>query len=181
MNLKLYLLKISLAFIIFHCGGMISAQSSNLIVIDKDFAQKSKLLTSLPPNATILNLDGVSNPWKMIREKLKSDSKLKNIHLFVESGYKSLLMGGIEYTDAAVDAEDELPMLEGLYFGTHYQLLLYTCNLPSNPEGLELIKKIGEKSYFNVAASTDCTDIFNQMVFDFTSLNQPTVSPIITN
>jgi len=175
-NVSLFLLLCSMVI----TGAM--AQSEALVVIDKDYAQKEKLQTKLPSNITIVYLDGSSNPWKMIRETLEKNRNLKSIHLFVESSYNTLMMGGIEYTDAAVDAEFELPMLEGLYLGSHYQLLLYTCNLSSNPEGLQLIKKIGDKAYFNMAAISKCTDIFNTpLEFDYSSLNQPVVAPILTN
>lgn len=155
------------------------AQSENLVVIDKDYAQKEKLQTKLPPNVSILHLDGSSNPWKMIRETLEKNRNLKSIHLFAESSYNAILLGGIEYTDTVIDREFELPMLEGLYLGSHYQLLLYTCNLPSNANGIQLIKKIGDKAYFNIAAMTTCSDVFNTpLKFDYSSLNQPVVAPI---
>lgn len=182
MNQKLTHIQLfMLLLLILQSGSMAIAQSADLVVIDKNFTQNSKLLAQLPPNTAILNLDTSKNPWMMIREKLESNPDLKNIHLFAESLDNAILVGGIEYTTAKIEGESELSMLEGLYNGTHYQLLLYTCNLSSNPEGLDLIKKIGERAYFNVAVSTNCTDIFNAINFDFTSLNQPSVAPILTN
>lgn len=182
MNQKFtYIRFFMLLLLIIQSGALAIAQSADLVVIDKDYSQNSKLLSKLPPNTAILRLDTSKNPWMMIREKLESNPDFKNIHLFAESGDNSIVMGGIEYTTAKIDGESELSMLEGLYKGTNYQLLIYTCNLPSTPDGLELVKKIGERAYFNVAVSTNCTDVFNTINFDFTSLNQPLVAPILTN
>ncbi|MFI1773141.1 DUF4347 domain-containing protein [Thalassobellus citreus] len=181
MKSKFHQIKFLIILLLINSGGYLFAQSQDLVVIDQSYAQKEKLLSKLPSNIAILNINDSSNPWKTIREKLESDSNLKNIHLFAESSYKSILMGGIEYTNVSLDNEFELSMLEGLYSGNNYQLLLYTCNLASNSEGLNLIKKLGNKAYFNVGASTNCIDIFNSsLTFDFTSLGTPTVNPIFT-
>lgn len=179
MKSKLNQIKFVIILIIITSGNYLSAQSKNLVVIDQNFANKEKLLSRLSKDAIILNLNESSNPWKMIREKLQSDTNLKNIHLFTESTSTSLTMGGITYTHAMVEKELELPMLEGLYDGTNLQLLLYTCNLPSTKTGLDLITKIGNMAYLNIAAPTQCSDIFSQLSFDFTTLNQPTVAPIL--
>lgn len=179
MKLKFLHLKLTVILLFLVCGNDLMAQTQDLIVIDKDYKQKEKLLTLLPASVSIIHLDGRSNPWKVIRETLEQNKSIKNIHLFAESASNSITMGGIKYTEESIQAEGELSMLEGLYFGIHYQFLIYTCNLPATPEGLELIKKIGEVTYFNIAVSTTCKDVFNQLTFDFTSLNQPTVAPII--
>jgi|SRR5690606_32345832 len=177
MKLKIPHFKIVILFLLV-CGNNLTAQSNNLVVIDKDYEQKEKLLTKLPENVSVLNLDGTSNPWKTIRETLEQNKNIENIHLFAESASNSITMGGIVYTNDMVETEFELSMLEGLYESKNYQLLLYTCNLPSSDSGLDLISKIGNMAYFNVAASTKCTDVFDQLTFDYTSLNQPTVAPI---
>ncbi|MEH6679088.1 MAG: DUF4347 domain-containing protein [Sediminicola sp.] len=163
-------------------NGMAFSQANNLVVIDQAFAQKEEVLSKLPYGTLVLYLKTTSNPWKDIREKMTLNPDLKNIHLFAESGHNSLLMGGIEYNTDTVASEFELAMLEGLYKGIHYQLLLYSCNLPSSPEGLDLIKELGNRTYFNIAAATGCTGVFDENFdFNFTTLDQPTVGPIFTN
>lgn len=180
MNSKLQPFRVFLYLAIILFAGSLSAQSPDLVVIDYNYAQKEDLEQKIPSNIAILNLSTGENPWLVIRKKLEKNPNLKNIHLFAESGYKSLLLGGIEYTKTLIEAENELSMLEGLYSGDNYQLLLYCCNLPSNEEGLNIIKTIGQRTYFNVAASTKCTTIFdNSFTFDFTTLNMPTANPII--
>lgn len=176
-------IKYAIVLLFFINGStLLFAQSFDLIVIDKDYAQKEKLLAKLPSNVSILNLNGSGNPWKIIRETLQQDPNLKNIHLFAEFGFKSLLIGGIEYNEASLDTDFEIAMLEGLYTGTHYQLLLYTCNLASNSEGLDFMRKLGNGTYFNVAASTNCNDIFSSnLSFDFTTFEKLTVSSIFNN
>ncbi|MEZ4970481.1 MAG: DUF4347 domain-containing protein [Flavobacteriaceae bacterium] len=160
------------------CGKAI-AQTDILVVIDQDYAKRNEVLSQLPSGAAVINLKSNSNPWKDIREKLTSDKDLKQIHLFVESGFNSLLMAGIEYNAEKVQSEFELSMLEGIYTGIHYQLYLYTCNLPSNPEGLELIKELGNKTYFNIAASTNCQEgADHDFNFDYTTLDQPIAGSI---
>jgi hypothetical protein len=163
------------------CGKTI-AQTNILVVIDQDYTKKNEVLSQLPSDAAVLQLKSTSNPWRDIREKLTSDNDLKQIHLFAESGFNSLLMGGIEYNADKVQSEFELSMLEGIYTGTHYQLLLYTCNLPSNPEGLELIKELGNRTYFNIAASTNCMEESDHdLNFDYTTLDQPIAGSIFKN
>ena len=173
--MKLKFTQVLFATIILFITGreMAFAQSENLVVIDQGFAQKEKLLAKLPPNVSILNLNGASNPWKAIREKLKKDTKLKNIHLFAEANYNSIQIGGINYNLKTVNTENEFGMLEGLYDGTHLQLLIYNCNLGTNNEGIKLIKAISEKAYLNIGVCTNCTSIFDSdFNFGYTTLNQ---------
>ncbi len=160
----------------------IYAQSENLVVIDAQFSQKQDVLAKVPSTATILELSGDSNPWKAIRENLESNSSIKTIHLFVNATYNSMQMGAITYDLAQVNSENELSMLEGLYQGEHFQLLVYNCNLGSNDEGLSLLKGLGQKAYFNVGVSTDCTSIFdNSFDFNHSTLGQVLNSSIIQN
>jgi hypothetical protein len=174
---------VPILLLLFALGNEIAfAQTKSLVVIDQAFVQKEDVLLKIPSGTTVLHLKTTSNPWKDIREKLSSDTDIKQIHLFAESGYDSLLLGGIEYNRDNVQTEFELAMLEGIYTGTHYQLMLYTCNLSSNPEGLELIKELGNKTYFNIAASTNCTEqLYHNINFDYTTLDQPIAGSIFKN
>ncbi len=163
-------------------SSTIYAQSESLVVIDTEFSQKQDVLSKIPSTAIVLELSGSSNPWKAIRESLESNRSIKTIHLFANATYNSLQMGATTYDLAQVSQENELSMLEGLYQGEHFQLLVYNCNLGSNEEGLTLLKDLGQKAYFNVGVSTDCTSIFdNSFDFDYSTLGQSLSNSIIQN
>ncbi|WP_420322261.1 DUF4347 domain-containing protein [Flagellimonas sp.] len=169
--------------LIFFLPTLILGQSSDLVVIDGDFAQSASVTSKISNGSIpILVLNSSENPWKIIRQRLISDPNITTIHLFAEASFNSLKLGNIEYDMGKVDAEPELSMLEGVYSGTNLQLLIYNCNLASNQEGRELLKKIGDKAYFNIAAPTACNSIFDQQPnFDYTTLNQPVSQSILQN
>jgi len=159
-----------------------STVAQDLVVIDSDYANKQQVLTSIPQNTPVLEIDNGTNPWKSIREKLTTSKTIGTIHLFVEANYNSLLIGGITYDIQAAQNEFELSMLEGLYQGTNLQLLIYNCNLASNDAGKRLLQEIGNRAYLNIAACTDCTSVFEpDFHFDFQTLDQPIDQPILQN
>lgn len=162
-------------------GTFTFAQSTSLVVVDSEYSQKEKVIP-LVSTSKILNLKTGSNPWKAIRESIEADKSITTIHLFTEANYNSLRMGGLSYDMDAVNDEFELSMLEGLYQGTHLQLLVYNCNLGSNEDGIELLTQIGQRTYMNVGASTNCTSIFDtDLIFDFKTRDEALTSPIIQN
>lgn len=149
------------------------AQEKNLVVVDPQFSEKTALFDQLPEDVVMLELDTTSNPWKRMREVLVSDTSITAIHLFSEASYNAIQLGDHMYDMDKVKSEFELSMLEGIYAGTNYQLLVYNCNLGSNTEGLALLKQIGSMAYFNVAVPTNCQSIFDpNLTFDHTTLNQ---------
>lgn len=168
-----------LVLLLFACFGL-QAQSTNLVVIDSQFPDKQRVISSLSSSELVLELTSSNNPWEQIRKSLESNTSVKTIHLFANASYNALQMGGLTYDLSSVSAEFELSMLEGLYQGEHLQLLVYNCNLGSNPDGLALIKAIGEKAYFNVGACTTCTSIFDNLFqFDYWSINQTVSNSIL--
>lgn len=155
--------------IFFSCfiGTCALAQSNNLVVVDSEYSDKEKVISQVT-SSKILSLEEGSNPWKAIRERIAADREITTVHLFVEASYNAILMGGVSYDKEALNEEFELSMLEGLYQGTHLQLLVYNCNLGASEEGMELLRQIGERTYMNVGTSTNCTSIFDSgFVFDF--------------
>lgn len=170
----------SFLFLFYLFSSSITAQSKSLVVLDFEFSQKTSVLNELPDNTAVLELNSGTNPWELIRKKLESNQDLKVIHLFANASYNSLRIGGVNYDIVKVAKEFELSMLEGLYQGIHLQLLVYNCNLASNEEGLNLLKVIGEKAYFNVGACTNCTSIFDStFLFDFSTLNRTVDNSIL--
>src|SRR5690606_26212524 len=168
-------------FTFFFCliSALTYAQSTSLVVIDSGYSQKEKVMPRVS-KSKILNLETGSNPWKAIRERMEADKSITTIHLFAEANYNTLLLGGISYDMDAVNDEFELSMMEGLYQGTHFQLLVYNCNLGSNEEGIELLTQISQQTYMNVGASTNCTSIFDpNFTFDFKTMDKVLPSPII--
>lgn len=179
---KNFPLKCPLFSLFFLFTTLIFAQSKSLVVIDSEYSNKDQVLNSIPTETVLLLLDAHSNPWKTIRESLESNSEIKTIHLFVEANYNSLTMGGITYDSSSINNEFELSMLEGLYQGANFQLLIYNCNLGSNPQGIALLNGISQKAYLNIGVSTNCTSIFDEgFNFNFSTLNQLTDNPITTN
>jgi len=155
------------------------AQGDEIIVIDSEYSQKASVLENLPKNAAVIEVKHSENPWKTLHQYLQGNTKVQTIHLFANTSYNALQLGGIVYDSEMVNQEFELSMLEGVYQGTNIQLLLYECNLGSNADGLALIKKISDKSYFNIATSTNCTSVFDSnFSFDHRTMNQPISSSI---
>ncbi|WP_420600893.1 DUF4347 domain-containing protein [Flagellimonas sp.] len=156
------------------------AQSNDILVMDSEYSQKQQVLDNLPQGISVVETNSIDNPWKTVREYLEQNPSAQAIHLFVNTNHNAFEFGGILYDSTKIDQESELSMLEGLYQGTNIQLLIYDCNLGSNPEGLELIKKIGDRSYFNVGVPTNCSSIFSMdLEFDHTTINQPINKPIL--
>ncbi|WP_149277762.1 DUF4347 domain-containing protein [Pareuzebyella sediminis] len=152
----------------------LKAQSNSIVVIDSRYSTKQEVLENLPVGVPLVELNNTENPWKKVRQYLEKNGTVSTIHLFANANYNSLEIGGIAYDSAKVDEELELSMLEGVYQGTNIQLLIYDCNLGSNTEGLALLKKIGDKAYFNIAVPTNCSSIFGaDLEFDHTTMDQP--------
>lgn len=150
------------------------AQSDDVVIIDSKYSQRQEILDSLPAGTTVIEIKAISNPWKSIREYLEQNRSKQVVHLFANTNYNAVKLGGKTYDINAVDQEFEFSMLEGLYQGSHIQLLIYDCNLGSNPEGMALLKKISDKSYFNIAVPTNCSSVFGaELVFDHTTMDQP--------
>ncbi|THV58063.1 DUF4347 domain-containing protein [Flagellimonas alvinocaridis] len=155
------------------------AQTNSIAIVDAKYSQKQQVLDNLPSNTEVLEIDGNGNPWKSIREHLENNRSTVAVHLFVNASYNAFELGNTTYDSDAVDQEFELSMLEGLYQGDHIQLIVYDCNLGSNTEGLALLKKISDKSYFNIAVPTNCSSVFgSNLKFDHTTMNQPTQNSI---
>ena len=175
MKNPMYRKTVSLFFFLFAfllTGAM--AQSDDVVVIDAKYAQKQQVVDNLPLGITTIEIEGTDNPWKSIREYLEQNQSTKAVHLFVNTSYNAIELGGKTYDSNAVEQEFELSMLEGLYQGSHLQLLVYDCNLGSNPDGLALLKKISDRAYFNIAVPTNCSSIFgNDLEFDHATMNQP--------
>jgi hypothetical protein len=160
--------------------GVSKAQTSELVIMDSQYFQKLDVLGRLPSNSNVLEINGEDNPWKTIREYVQQNSSIQTIHLFVNATFNAFELGGITYGSQQVEQEFELSMLEGLYQGTNFQLLVYDCNLGSNPEGLALLKQISERSYFNIGVPTNCSSILESSLdFDHTTMNQPINSSIL--
>lgn len=158
----------------------ILAQSTDLVVIDSNYSQKQTLLDAIDPNVATLAVGTEANPFKTIREYLEQHKSVIAVHLFAEATYNTLQLGGKFYDMALMATENELSMLEGLYRGDNIQLLVYNCNLGSNEEGLQLLKQLGDRAYFNIAVSTNCTSIFStDFSFDHTTLNKPVNASIL--
>ncbi|SNZ00805.1 DUF4347 domain-containing protein [Flagellimonas pacifica] len=156
------------------------AQSNDIVVIDSKYSQKPQVLNNLPSGTSVVEIYSTDNPWKTIRENLEQNPSIKAIHLFVNTNYNAFELGGILYDSTKIDQEFEFSMMEGLYQGTNIQLLVYDCNLGSNPEGLELMKKVSDRSYFNIGVPTNCSSIFSMdLEFDHTTMNQPVNKPIL--
>ncbi|MDT7829500.1 DUF4347 domain-containing protein [Pricia sp. S334] len=165
-------------FIFLLTASFTYAQSKDLVVIDSEYAEKGKVLALLP-GSEVLELNSNSNPWEKIRVGLENNKNLNTVHLFVESSYNAILMGGTSYSIETLNNEFELSMMEGLYSGTNYQLLIYSCNLASNEEGIELLNYIGQRAYMNVASGADCSSVFDAgFAFNFQSLDS-SLSPSI--
>ncbi|MEZ4811186.1 MAG: DUF4347 domain-containing protein [Allomuricauda sp.] len=155
------------------------AQSNDVVIMDSGYAQKQQVLENLPVGTTVIELGKTGNPWKYIREHLEQNRSTQVVHLFANASYNAIQLGDKTYDSIAVDQEFELSMLEGLYQGSYMQLLIYNCNLGSNPEGLALLKKISDKAYINIAVPTNCSSVFGaDLVFDHTTMNQPTHNSI---
>ena len=156
------------------------AQSNDIVVMDSDYSQKQQVLGNLPSGISVVEIYSTDNPWKTVREYLEQNPSTEAIHLFVNTNYNAFELGGISYDSTKIDQELELSMLEGLYQGTNIQLLFYDCNLGSNPEGLELMKKVSDRSYFNIGIPTNCSSIFSMdLEFDHTTMDQPINNPIL--
>ncbi|MBR9854495.1 MAG: DUF4347 domain-containing protein [Algicola sp.] len=159
--------------------SVVKAQSDDVILVDSEFAQKQELLTKIPQGVSVIEINKTVNPWKMVREYLEKNSSVNTLHLFTNTTYNAFELGGILYNESKVGQEFEFSMLEGLYAGTNIQLLVYDCNLGSNPDGLALIKKVGDLTYFNIGVPTNCTTVLSSDIeFDYTTLNQPITSSI---
>lgn len=159
---------------------VVVSQSNDLVVIDSDYAQQQEVLNSIQADVPVLIVNSSANPFKTIREYLEGHPGIIAVHLFAEASYNSFHLGGTIYTSDEVANENELSMLEGLYKGDNIQLLIYNCNLGSNEEGLELLQQLGNRAYFNVAVPTTCTSVFgSEILFDHTTLNQPTHTSIL--
>ncbi|MDO6519329.1 DUF4347 domain-containing protein [Zobellia uliginosa] len=156
------------------------AQSNELIIIDSDYAQKQRVLEKASQSIPMLEINKSGNPWRTIRNYLEQNRKITTLHLFANTSSGALKLGGVTYDSAKVDQEFEFAMLEGLYQGTNYQLLIYDCTLGSNKEGLQLLDKIGGMSYFIIAVPTNCSSVFNTgLEFDHTTLDQPIAQSIL--
>lgn len=150
------------------------AQSNELVVIDSNYSQRQQVLDHLSSGIPVFEVDASKNPWVSMREYLEQNRSIQVVHLFANASYNAFEFGGKTCDSNEVDQEPELSMLEGLYQGTNLQLLIYDCNLGSNPEGLALLKKISDKAYFNIAVPTNCSSIFGaDLEFDHTTMNQP--------
>lgn len=163
------------------CISSLNAQSTDLVIIDGNYSLKQDVINNLPNETAVIELSENQNPWKQIREYLIQNQSINAMHLFVNTNVNSLEMGGISYTSSVIDQEFELSMLEGLYTGTHFQLLIYNCTIGATQSGIDLLNKMSEKSYFNIAVPTNCTSVFNtsNLVFDYKTMELPINSSIL--
>lgn len=149
------------------------AQTSELVIIDANYTLKQEVLENLSRDFKVLQIDATENPWKNVREFLEQNSSIRSIHLFVNATPTSFELGTKVYDSNTVEGEFEFAMLEGLYQGTHLELLIYDCQIGSNQAGLSLLKTISDKSYVNIAIPTNCNTAFdNDLQFDHTTMNQ---------
>lgn len=172
------------SFLIVLLGLLVStavfSQTSDLVIIDSNYAQRQEVLNSINASVPVLDLNANNNPFEMIREYLEVHTTITTVHLFAEASYNSFQLGNKTYDSNSIATENELSMLEGLYRGENIQLLIYNCNLGSNEEGLQLLEQLGNRAYFNVAVPTNCTSVFGSDIsFDHTTLDQPVKASIL--
>ncbi len=176
INLKFLMSFVLLTFLI---TGVSKAQTNDVVVMDSQYSNKQDVLNRLQSNTDVLEINRENNPWKTIREYLLENTSVQKIHLFANATYNTFELGGITYDTEKVDQEFEFSMLEGLYQGTNLELLVYDCNLGSNPEGLALLKQISDRSYFNIGIPTNCSSVLDgSLEFDHTTMNLPINSSI---
>ncbi|WP_335964877.1 DUF4347 domain-containing protein [Galbibacter sp. PAP.153] len=182
MILRTTSIKSVFAFLILLLTGAFNvvAQQNKLIVVDMEYPHLSQLEFTKTQNLEVLKLTTQENPWKNIREYLQMHPEITELHLFAKTTENSIQLGGNNYSAKKLDAEFEISLMETLYnFKNRHQLLIYSCNIAREETGRAILKKLGERTLFNIAAPTSCDDIFSETLeFDFQTYPKANLIPI---
>ncbi|MCR9229057.1 MAG: DUF4347 domain-containing protein [Flavobacteriaceae bacterium] len=144
--------------------GVSIAQTDHAVIVDSDFPNSGGLIASLPVSVTLIQAKTSASLAETLKQAIRANPSVKNIHFFAPSTDASINLGGKSYTVEAIG--DQLNPSD---FRTHTDVtvFVYSCTLAKNPEGRSLLENIASGTGFNVASSSNCDDMGEELAFDF--------------
>lgn len=144
--------------------GVSMAQTDHTVIVDSDFPNSGGLIASLPASVTLIEAKTSTTLTETLKQALAKNSSVKNIHLFVPSTNTSIRIGGRSYSAEAVANQLEASAFRT---GSDVTVFVYSCELAKTPEGRFLLENIASGTGFNVASSSSCDEMGEEMTFDF--------------
>jgi hypothetical protein len=170
LNKRATLLFSSLFFVV----SLLKAQYTALMVIDKDYPNKTSLLASSPINVKILEVGDSATLWTKIHSTLSAEASITQTHLFLNTTESTITVGKDSLGLSDIESMTGLGLLKNLVTAARQiDLFLYSCSLAKNAQGLSLLNALGEQTNFNVLSASNCSTIFDgNFNFNFSSKNK---------
>ncbi|MBA4746890.1 MAG: DUF4347 domain-containing protein [Muricauda sp.] len=140
------------------------AQTDEVVILDSDFPNSGGLIASLPVNVALIEAKTSVTLAKTLKQALANNPSVKNIHLFAPSSDASIDFGGRSYTAAALGQQLDPSDFSA---NTGVTVFVYSCSLAKNAAGISLLENIASGTGFNVASSSSCDEMGEEMTFDF--------------
>ncbi|WP_127139013.1 DUF4347 domain-containing protein [Flagellimonas oceanensis] len=144
--------------------GVSIAQTDDVVIVDSDFPNKGGLIASLPVNVTLIEAETSTTLAQNLKHAIADNPNLKSIHLFAPSAEASINLGGSSYSAEAIGQQLNQ---EDFQTDQNITVFVYSCTLAKSPEGRSLLENIASGTGFNVASSSNCDDMGEELAFDF--------------
>lgn len=153
-----------LLFVLMATSGM--AQTDEVVIVDSNFQNLGGIMASLQVGTPHIEATENGSFQHVLEQALVLNPNVKIIHLFAPTHSGSISIGNRNYTTEAVNES-----LDKAVFAAHgaITLLVYSCSLANNQNGVELLQSIASRTNFNVASYASCVSLDNKLDFDFST------------
>lgn len=144
----------------------LTAQDADVVIVDENFSNKAGLLASLPVGTPVITTNSQVTLQQALESAITNPATKANIHLFCTSDDSSIVLGNQSYS-----AENISSSLNQNIFAAVSEkcLLIYSCSLAKNQEGISLMETIADQTNMVVASCFSCESIDEELEFDFTT------------
>ena len=144
----------------------INAQSTDVVILDENFPNKNGLLASIPIQVDFFELSSTKTLPQVLTNVINPNSQVTNIHLFCNTDSESITIGNTKYpTDTLDEYLNELTISTT----NDINLLVYSCSLAKSAKGVALLNVLATKTNMNVASSSSCETIDEDVQFNFST------------
>nr|WP_321413231.1 DUF4347 domain-containing protein [uncultured Allomuricauda sp.] len=142
-----------------------NAQSQEMAIVDVNYPNSSGLKASLPVSLGLIEVDSEKNLSRSIKQALVQNPEVTSIHLFLPTGNASMDIGGTTY--GSNEIIEQFHAEEFMSNNPNVTLLIYSCSLAKNAQGISLMEDISSVTGFNVASCSSCNDLNEEFTFDY--------------
>ncbi|WP_422351204.1 DUF4347 domain-containing protein [Flagellimonas sp.] len=144
----------------------LSAQNSEIVIIDENFPNKNGLIASLPVDVKLIEANSQSSLQQTLETAVKAGTSIQNIHLFCNTDNSIITLGNQQYS-----TDNIVSNLDKMAFSGHTpkNLLVYSCTLAKHAEGIALLEAIADETNLNVASCFSCETIDEELEFNFST------------